>query len=1512
MIPTAPRPTQRTFVSHYRMVTSGLKPPVTPIQSKQKKVRQTIRELKAAAKFSVKEVNTVPDVARDYQQELFEMAKESNIIAVMDTGMGKTLIASLLIKHVVEVEHASRLAGGKKRVVIFLVPTVPLVFQQQEYLRHQIAGNVVPICGELLSNEKQSDWEKILKENDVLCATPQTLVEALIHAFIKIDQICLIVFDEAHHALGDHPYAVLMKEHVSCVPPNARPRILGLTASPVNSDSHALIAIENLQKILGSRAVTVMSEEKSLRYAARAKPEKIEYPWNDEIDTYPRAYEIAKKWLSIVPADVNLAKTLDDGIYILRQLGSWACARSIWAAVYNLQKRADRALLAEGPMTGKLRRLMQTEDARRQLLEELRLNGPADSPAQSELSPKVVKLIEILEHYRDDHVFSGIVFVQRRETAERLRDILCSIDRLKDFLRVDVLVGHGGDSADVLQTTMRVTAQQNIVKEFGHNRINLLVATKVAEEGLDIRVCKLVIRFDMGKENMNLVNFIQSRGQARAPDSRFILMCEEDNWEHLLHLRELRNRESDIRTALRSHENNLPTSYALNDDEEEPLKISPYTYTVERTGAKATLTSALQLVEELCTVQLSAQFTHSRPEYALTHLASTGDERLQASVTLPNCVPPEIRLTVGRPMRSKALAFRHAAWEAVKLLHQRKYLTDYLRPVREDTLCKSRHGAEGQLREELQKGLNTLKSKRNKRFFKIKQPQTLRQPWSSTHDFVSGYLNVIDVKSLHDHPRSNPLGFLTVSHLPILPMEFSLWPNLAEVTVRIQASPEPLMMTLEQYRLARVYNHYVLSPMLKHTLFKEDEEYAFLVVPLRIRPGSRPVDFQHIKASELIDWEATASVESFDSQSLQSLLYKPDVVDRVVVDMRHWGRKFRALELCADKGPFDPVPFGDDKFKCAADYYQLIKNRKLIKPDQPVIRARLVTRKFNMLAYHNIAENESVEAKRDQDVFLLPQYCQIYPITQNTIKAAVILPSILYYVELACRTNELQQTLGLPAALPQLITALSAPSATLQTNYERYETLGDAFLKLATTLHIYVLYPHRGEGVMTMMTHSLLSNYKLFIRGWKHGIPGYIIGRKLSRTEWAPMKRETREENSEKEVNKKDEKPETGAQLLSDKQIADTVESILGACLDCSGVKGAAQALHNIYSEAFLIDWADYIKAQQISERRPKSSPITAAKMAKLQSLQDLIQYQFKGPILLLEALTHPSSKDPNTSNYQRLEFLGDAVLGLLAVRYFFCTYPDLPPGRLSDLKDAAVNNSFLACVSANLGLHTFIEASSFPLGQAIGEYCTDLYEAAQQHVDGAEARQKKLESITHLPEGKGARAKLQRELEAEMQYWVNIETPKAVSDLFEAILGAIFQDGGYDAEVAWGFLDRVWLPWVNEYIQPQLVGRHPFREMAMYMRSVLGCDKWRVPTKLDLDEGLFVANFIMHEHVIALDYGPSRKAARRALAENVLQMIEDGIEITNKCDCRGVKFVPGDWDEPILEKDEASMHIVS
>ncbi|KAH9891487.1 hypothetical protein F4778DRAFT_785073 [Xylariomycetidae sp. FL2044] len=72
---------------------------------------------------------------REYQLELFERAKKENVIAVLDTGTGKTLIAALLLRHTIERELEDRDAGKPPRVSFFLVDKVSLVIQQYQVLK---------------------------------------------------------------------------------------------------------------------------------------------------------------------------------------------------------------------------------------------------------------------------------------------------------------------------------------------------------------------------------------------------------------------------------------------------------------------------------------------------------------------------------------------------------------------------------------------------------------------------------------------------------------------------------------------------------------------------------------------------------------------------------------------------------------------------------------------------------------------------------------------------------------------------------------------------------------------------------------------------------------------------------------------------------------------------------------------------------------------------------------------------------------------------------------------------------------------------------------------------------------------------------------------------------------------------------------------------------------------------------------------------------------------------------
>ena len=79
---------------------------------------------------------------RDYQLELFERAKNQNTIAVLDTGSGKTLIAVLLLRWIIDQELERRAAGERHRISFFLVQSITLVYQQHSVLETNLDHKV--------------------------------------------------------------------------------------------------------------------------------------------------------------------------------------------------------------------------------------------------------------------------------------------------------------------------------------------------------------------------------------------------------------------------------------------------------------------------------------------------------------------------------------------------------------------------------------------------------------------------------------------------------------------------------------------------------------------------------------------------------------------------------------------------------------------------------------------------------------------------------------------------------------------------------------------------------------------------------------------------------------------------------------------------------------------------------------------------------------------------------------------------------------------------------------------------------------------------------------------------------------------------------------------------------------------------------------------------------------------------------------------------------------------------
>ncbi|OBT88022.1 hypothetical protein VE02_02895 [Pseudogymnoascus sp. 03VT05] len=174
-----------------------------------------------------------PEQSRLYQLEMFEASMARNTIVVMDTGSGKTHIAVMRIQ--AELERCL----PQKRVW-FLAPTVALCEQQCTTLR----TNIPYVQTRLLVGSDNVDrwseqriWDAVLENVRIVVSTHGVLSDALSHGFVRIEELALLVFDEAHHCAGEHPANKIMKNYyhplLGLKGPNAVPHILGLTASPV-------------------------------------------------------------------------------------------------------------------------------------------------------------------------------------------------------------------------------------------------------------------------------------------------------------------------------------------------------------------------------------------------------------------------------------------------------------------------------------------------------------------------------------------------------------------------------------------------------------------------------------------------------------------------------------------------------------------------------------------------------------------------------------------------------------------------------------------------------------------------------------------------------------------------------------------------------------------------------------------------------------------------------------------------------------------------------------------------------------------------------------------------------------------------------------------------------------------------------------------------------------------------------------------------------------------------------
>ncbi|MFW9793541.1 MAG: ERCC4 domain-containing protein [Candidatus Thorarchaeota archaeon] len=519
---------------------------------------------------------------RAYQVNLAEVAVRESTMIVLSTGLGKTVIAALVA--------AKRLAEFPDSKILFLAPSRPLVDQQARYLRRVLdidENLVVCLTGQDSPEQRQSSWV----ESQVVVMTPQALQNDLVQRSYGLQNVSLVVFDEAHRGVGNYAYTFIAELYEK---QGKNIKSLGLTASPGHQAEHIRKVCENLQL---SHVEYRNEKSKDVRKYMVAIDSKIQFI------NLPPEIEVLKDILySII--NVYRGPVIDNGFnlpsarrmtrkeilrtqsVVRKEIGTYTKPPgSLFLVIRNLTALLRIVHLLEFIGT---QGLMPTHRYIQGVYEEIRnkksSKGVKDLLSRPEFSqfedllealiakghrhPKADAILEIVSEQLSVDLDSRIlIFTRFRDTAVEVSETLEQLNEV----RASRFVGQSSRGSDKGFSQKK---QVEILDGFRNNEFNVLVATQVGEEGLDIPECNLVVFYDCVP---SVVPYIQRRGRTgrRSPGRVVIFVAKgtHDEFYHWSVISKLKKMPSALKEA-ESDEDEEQTSLDefVTEDSEEPAE----------------------------------------------------------------------------------------------------------------------------------------------------------------------------------------------------------------------------------------------------------------------------------------------------------------------------------------------------------------------------------------------------------------------------------------------------------------------------------------------------------------------------------------------------------------------------------------------------------------------------------------------------------------------------------------------------------------------------------------------------------------------------------------------------------------------------------------------------------------------------------------------------------------------------------------------------------------------------
>ena len=447
--------------------------------------------------------------------DLAANALKASSLIVVPTGLGKTVIALMVL--------LARLDKGK---VLFLAPTKPLVEQHATFLRRVLKDEdtVAMMTGETMPEKRVVSWEAAR----IVASTPQVIENDLLSRRIDLKDVSLVIFDEAHRAVGNYAYVYIAERYAREA---TNPLILGITASP-GSQSEKIaeictnLAIEKVQtRTENDSDVAPFVHQREIEWVKLTVPKEL-LDIRTAIEDVLKARIDDLNLLGISPARIDPRASKKELLGLQAQLMSSAQIEANQATFKGI------SLLAEVLKLHHAVELAETQGTDALASYFQRLQGEALSKSGSKasrrimLDPKFRQAMDALQTLEVEHPKPAavkkillaqilarpesriMVFTNYRDTASSLLKFLKNEPAIKAVRFV-------GQSSRVDDEGLSQKKQAEILQKFRDGEFNVLIATSVGEEGIDIPATDMVLFYEPVPSEIRSIQRKGRTGRAR-------------------------------------------------------------------------------------------------------------------------------------------------------------------------------------------------------------------------------------------------------------------------------------------------------------------------------------------------------------------------------------------------------------------------------------------------------------------------------------------------------------------------------------------------------------------------------------------------------------------------------------------------------------------------------------------------------------------------------------------------------------------------------------------------------------------------------------------------------------------------------------------------------------------------------------------------------------------------------------------------------------------------------------